>query len=132
MSSVILVPSQAAPSESGVATAGENAVVGLPWRKPKPLPSSAGIRLRRLTSLRIPTSLMWLRAASGVTPIGTSSRMTKTSASMSMPQPSSASAMSSLGPIIESEAPWYISGSSYRFLGISAPRALRTNSTWLR
>src|SRR5712672_1033974 len=44
-------PFQAAPISSGVTATGENAVQALLWKKPKPLASSAGIRLRRLTSL---------------------------------------------------------------------------------
>ena len=44
-------PCQASPSSSGVTATGLNAVAGLLWKKPKPLASSAGIRLRRLTSL---------------------------------------------------------------------------------
>ena len=34
------------------------------------------------------------------------------------------------GPMKESEPPWYISGSVQKDAGISAPRALRTSSTW--
>ena len=41
---------QASPSSSGVTATGENALAGFDWTKPKPLASSAGIRLRRLTS----------------------------------------------------------------------------------
>ena len=53
-----LPPSQAAPSSSGVTATGEKAEDGLAWKKPKPLPSSPGIRLRRLTSLTSMKSLM--------------------------------------------------------------------------
>src|SRR5690606_32310826 len=45
-----LLPRQAAPSSSGVTNTGLRAERGLDCRKPKPLASSAGIRLRRLTS----------------------------------------------------------------------------------
>ena len=44
-------PFQASPSSSGVTATGLNAVAGLLWKKPKPLASSLGIRLRRLQSL---------------------------------------------------------------------------------
>jgi len=47
-----------------------------------------------------------------------------------MPQASSAISISSLGPMKESEPPWYISGSVQKLGGISTPRALRTSSTW--
>ena len=43
---------------------GDSAEAGLDWRKPKPLASSAGIRLRRETSLTRPTSLMCSSASS--------------------------------------------------------------------
>ena len=68
--------------------------------------------------------------ASGVAPIGTSSVITATSASKSMPQSSSTSTMSSGGPRKSSLPPWYISGSCQNDSGISAPRARRTSSTW--
>ena len=86
--------------------------------------------LRSETSFRIVTSLMCLRAASGEMPIGTSSTITPISPSKSMPQASSAISISSLGPMKESEPPWYISGSVQKDGGISTPRALRTSSTW--
>ena len=86
--------------------------------------------MRSDTSFRIVTSLMCLRAASGEMPIGTSSTMTPISPSKSMPQASSPASMSSLGPMKESEPPWYISGSVQKDGGISTPRALRTSSTW--
>ena len=123
MSAVTLAPSHAVPKASGVTAAGANDVGGLDWKKPNPLPSSPGIRLRRLTSLQMVTSLMWLAAICGLTPIGTSSVITATSASKSMPQSSSAISMSSTGPSMVSEPPWYISGSSRKLAGISAPRA---------
>jgi len=46
-----LSSTSASPSSSGVTATGENALEGLPWKKPKPLASSPGISLRRLTSL---------------------------------------------------------------------------------
>ncbi|MNN03965.1 hypothetical protein D3C81_1166790 [compost metagenome] len=122
---------QASPSSSGVTATGENAVAGLLWKKPKPLPSSAGIRLRNDTSLASSTRRMASPACSGVAPIFTSPVMTATSASKSMPKASLAHTMSSCGPRKSSEPPWYISGSVQNSGGISAPRALRTSSTWL-
>jgi len=63
------------------------------------------MRLRSDTSFRIVTSLMCSRAASGETAIGTSSTMTPTSPSKSMPQASSPASISSLGPMKESDPP---------------------------
>ena len=127
-----LASSQADPSSSGVTATGEKAVAGLPWKKPKPLASSLGMRPRSDTSLTSITSLICARAASAVTPMATSSVITATSPSMSMPKASSAARMASRGPMKASEPPWYISGSCRKLGGISAPRALRTSSTWLR
>ncbi len=106
-----LRPSQAAPSSSGVTATDEKAVAGLPWTKPKPFASSVGIRFRRLTSFTSMTSLMCAAASSAETPIGTSSTTTATSLSKSMPEASSATRMSSAGPMKLSEPPWYIRGS---------------------
>ena len=86
-----LAPSQASPSSSGVTATGAKAVAGLPWKKPKPLASSVTMTLRSDTSFRMVTSLMCRRAASGETPIGTSSTITPISPSKSMPQASSTS-----------------------------------------
>ncbi len=108
---------------------GEKALAGLDWKKPKFLASSFGIRLRKLTSFTSITSLMCLPASSAVVPYGTSSVITATSASKSMPQASSAARIGSVGPMKLSEPPWYISGSVQNDGGISAPRALRTSST---
>ena len=58
---------------------------GFDCRKPKPLASSPGIRLRSETSLTRPTSWMCPAACSGVAAIGTSSGTTTISASRSMP-----------------------------------------------
>jgi hypothetical protein len=58
------------------------------WKKPKPLASSAGIRLRRLTSLASISRRMPSSACSGVAPIGTSPVTTAISASKSMPKAS--------------------------------------------
>ena len=63
--------------------------------------------------------------------MGTSSVMTATSASRSMPCASEIASMGSHGPMKSSLPPWYISGSVQKLGGISAPRALRTSSTWL-
>jgi len=123
---------QASPSSSGVTATGEKLLDGFAWKKPKPLASSAGIRLRSDTSFTSMMSLIWPSAASGVTPMGTSSTITATSASRSMPQSSLASGTSSRGPMKLSEPPWYMSGSSRKLGGISAPRALRTSSTCQR
>jgi hypothetical protein len=41
---------QASPSSSGVTATGEAADAGFDWKKPKPLASSTGIRLRSDTS----------------------------------------------------------------------------------
>jgi hypothetical protein len=68
-----------------VTATGLNAVAGLLWKKPKPFASSAGIRLRRLTSLASITRRMPSSAASAETPIAMSPVMTATSASKSMP-----------------------------------------------
>ncbi len=110
---------------------GLKAVAGLLWKKPKPLASSAGIRLRRLTSLASMTSRIDSIAASGEVPMATSPVTTATSASKSMPQSSLAATMSSHGPRKSSLPPWYISGSVQKLAGISALRARRTSSTWL-
>ncbi len=88
------------------------------------------MRFRSETSLTSASSLMCSRAEPAVSPIGTSSRITATSPSKSMPQAASASGIGSRGPRKESEPPWYISGSLQKEGGISAPRALRTSSTW--
>ncbi len=52
--------------------------------------------------------MTWPSAAAGETPIGTSSVITATSASRSMPKASSATSIGSVGPRKPSEAPWYI------------------------
>ncbi len=52
-----------APSSSGVTAKGEKAVAGFDWKKPKPLASSAGTRLRKVRSLARHRSRTW-RAAS--------------------------------------------------------------------
>ena len=127
-----LPPSQAWPSSSGVTASGEKAERGLPAMKPKPLASSAGISPRRDTSLTSMTSLMWLPASAAAMPMGTSSSTTATSASKSMPNSSLATGTSSVGARKPSLTAWYMSGSSRKLGGISAPRALRTSSTWLR
>src|SRR6202045_4656991 len=44
-------PSQDGPNSLGVTATGEKAEDGFDWKKPKPLPSSAGIRLRKEISL---------------------------------------------------------------------------------
>ena len=54
-----LLPRQASPSSSGVTNTGDSAERGLDCRKPKPLASSAGIRLRSDTSLTSPISWIW-------------------------------------------------------------------------
>ncbi len=126
-----LLSRHASPSSSGVTAIGENALDGLDWKKPKPLPSSPGISPRNDTSLTIIIKRMCWPASAALTPIGTSSVITATSASKSIPQASSAIGMSSRGARNESEPPWYMSGSVQKLSGISAPRALRTSSTWL-
>ncbi len=120
---------QAAPSSSGVTATGEKAEAGLDWRKPKPLASSPGIRLRRLTSLTSISRRTAFSHCAGVAPIGRSPVTTATSASKSMPQSSLAAKIGSQGPAKLSEPPWYISGSVQNSGGNSAPRALRTSST---
>ena len=115
-------PCQASPSSSGVTATGLKAVAGLLWKKPKPLASSAGIRLRRLQSLASITSRTPSSACSGVAPMGTSPVTTATSASKSMPQSSLAKRASSRGPRKSSLPPWYISGSvveALRHLGVA-------------
>ena len=101
---------QASPSSSGVTATGLKAEAGLDWKKPKPLASSLGMRLRRLTSFTSITRRIAFAASAGVAPIGTSPVTTVTSASKSMPQASSATT-ASRGPMKLSEPPWYISGS---------------------
>src|SRR5262249_58439307 len=64
---------QAGPSSSGVTATGEKAVDGLPWKKPKPLPSSDGIRLRSGTALASMRRQMCPEASSAQAPTGTSS-----------------------------------------------------------
>ena len=103
--------SQASPSSSSVTATGLNAVAGLLWKKPKPLPSSAGIRLRSDTSLAIITRRMPSSACSGVAVIGTSPVITAISASKSIPYSSLGTITSSQGPRKSSLPPWYISGS---------------------
>jgi hypothetical protein len=76
---------------AGVTATGEKALAGLDWTKPKPLPSSAGIRLRSETSLHSMTSRMAARASSRLAPSGTSPTMTAISPSRSQPQAASAS-----------------------------------------
>ena len=85
----------ASPSSSGVTATGEKPLAGFDCRKPKPFASSAGIRLRRLTSLTSISRRTCASAAGVAVPIGTSPVTTATSASKSMPQASSASTMSS-------------------------------------
>ncbi len=103
---------QAAPISSSVTATGLNAVAGLLWKKPKPLASSAGMRLRRLTSLASITRRMPSSAWSGVAPIRTSPVTTAISASKSMPMASLGTGTSSIGPRKSSLPPWYISGSA--------------------
>ncbi len=80
-----LLSRQASSSSSGVTNTGDSAERGLDCTKPKPLASSAGIRLRSETSLTSPTNWMCAAACSGEAPIGTSSVTTTISASRSMP-----------------------------------------------
>ncbi|MNV89772.1 hypothetical protein D3C71_1840950 [compost metagenome] len=103
--------SQASPSSSSVTATGLKAVAGLLWKKPKPLASSAGIRLRSDTSLTSITRRMPCSACAGVLPMGTSVVTTAISASKSMPMASLGTTTSSQGPMKSSEPPWYISGS---------------------
>ena len=98
-------PSQVAPSSSGLTATGEKAEAGLPWKNPKPLASSPGIRLRKDTSLTSISSLMCAPACSDAHPMDTSSVTTATSASKSMPQSSLPAAMASRGPRKPSEPP---------------------------
>ena len=125
-----LRPSHAPPSSSAVTATGENAVAGFDCRKPKPLANSAGMRFLRLTSFASISSLMCAAASSAVAPMGTSSVITATSPSMSMPQSSLAATMASHGPMKLSDPPWYMSGSVQKEAGMSALRAFRTSSTW--
>src|SRR5215813_6151013 len=106
-----LPPDQAGPSSSGVTATGEKAVDGLPWKKPKPLPSSAGMRFLSETSLASMTRRMRSAASLALAPIGTSPVTTATSPSRSMPQAASAIAIGSCGPRKLSDPPWYINGS---------------------
>ncbi|MCY1380256.1 hypothetical protein D9M69_680600 [compost metagenome] len=104
-------PCQASPSSSGVTATGLKALAGLLWKKPKPLASSFGIRLRSDTSFtsisrRTPSS-----ACSGVQPMDTSPVTTAISASKSIPKSSLGTTTSSQGPMKSSLPPWYISGS---------------------
>ncbi|MNP40598.1 hypothetical protein D3C76_1342500 [compost metagenome] len=110
---------------------GEKLLEGLDWKKPKPLASSPGMRLRRLTSLTSISSLTCSSAFCALVPMGTSSVMTATSDSKSMPHSSDPMTMGPRGARKLSEPPWYIRGSCQKLSGISAPRALRTSSTWL-
>ncbi|OQC04382.1 MAG: hypothetical protein BWX79_02503 [Alphaproteobacteria bacterium ADurb.Bin100] len=103
--------SQASPSSSSVTATGLKAVAGLLWKKPKPLASSFGIRLRRLTSLTSITRRTPSSACSGVLPMGTSAVTTAISASKSMPKASLGTTTGSQGPMKSSLPPWYISGS---------------------
>ena len=90
-------PSHAAPSSSGVTATGEKDDEGFDWKKPNPLASSAGMRLRNETSL-IRTSRTMDAAASALSaPIATSLTMTPASASKSMPKPSSGMHMGARG-----------------------------------
>ena len=98
-------PSQAVPSSSGVTATGENAVHVFDWRNPKPFASSAGTRLRSETSLTSMRSRMCSAAFSRFTPIGTSSRITATSPSRSMPQSSVSTGIGSRAPRKASELP---------------------------
>src|SRR4249919_1763317 len=106
-----LLPAHAASSSSGVTNTGDSAERGLLCRKPKPLASSAGIRLRSETSLTRPTSWMCAAAPSADTPIGTSSVTTTISASRSMPNSSEDTSTGSRGPRKPALTAWYISGS---------------------
>ena len=106
-----LLPRQASPSSSGVTNTGLSAERGLDCRKPKPLASSPGIRLRRDTSLTRPMSWMWPAACSGVAAIGRSSVITTISASRSMPYSSLGTLTGSRGPRKPALVAWYISGS---------------------
>jgi hypothetical protein len=56
------LPSFHAGRASGVTATGEKAEAGLDWKKPNPLASSPGIRLRRETSLQSMTSRIAARA----------------------------------------------------------------------
>ncbi|MNT11169.1 hypothetical protein D3C72_1460360 [compost metagenome] len=99
-------PRHASPSSSGVTATGLNAVAGLLCTKPKPLESSAGMRLRRLTSLASINRRTSSSASSGLVPMATSPVMTAISASKSMPMASLATTMSSQGPRKSSLPPW--------------------------
>ena len=106
-------------------------MAGLDWKKPKPLASSAGIRLRSDTSL---TSMQQLDVAAAsaapVTPIGTSSVTTAISRlEVDAPVFARHRHVVASAPRKSSDPPWYISGSVQKLGGISAPRALRTSST---
>jgi hypothetical protein len=99
-------PRQAVPSSSGVTANGENAVAGFDWKKPKPFASSAGTRLRWVTSFARQRSRTWRSASSAAAPRGTSPSTTQTSASKSMPHAGSGSGMSSQGASSTPEPPW--------------------------
>ncbi|MNQ20239.1 hypothetical protein D3C85_333240 [compost metagenome] len=106
-----LLSAQSAPSSSGVTATGENALAAFDWKKPKPLASSPGIRLRKETSLTSMTRRIAFAASSTLAPMATSPVITATSASRSMPHSSDRAKIGSRGPMKLSEPPWYISGS---------------------
>ena len=91
-------PSNADPSSSGVTATGENAVCPLLCRNPKPLASSGGMSVRKLTSLTSMNSLTSCAASPGGAPCGTSVTMTATSASRSRPHAASPRRIGSQGP----------------------------------
>ena len=88
-----------------VTATGERAEEGFDWKNPNPFASSAGMRLRRDTSLTRTKRRIAAAAWSREAPMGTSSTMAATSASKSIPSASSAAGIGSRGPRNESEPP---------------------------
>lgn len=106
-------------------------MAGLLCKKPKPLASSAGMRLRRLTSLASITRRMPSRACSGLAPIFTSPVTTAISASKSMPMASLGTTTSSQGADEVVAAALVHQRIGVKLAGTSELRAFRTSSTWL-
>ena len=102
---------QRSPSSSGVAATGASAFAPLPFTKPNPFASSAGIRRRNETSFTSVRSRTAAAACTGVAPMGTSPTIATTSPSRSMPQSSESARIGSRGPIMAPAPPWYMSGS---------------------
>ena len=121
----------APPSSSGVTANGENAVAGFDWKKPNPLASSSGTRLRSVMSLasisRRTCAARLGRASSRAACRRGSPRPRSRSRA---PTPDRRAGCRRAGRAARPSRPGRPADRSPASAGGSAPRALRTSRTW--